>query len=98
MRALTWDDFADAAGTVYEVAAGEARFELKLVQAVDIPVSDRAGTAFRLDFVGPVDPILPQAIYPFRNGEDAFEMFIVPIARDNAGTQYEAIFTTVQPA
>jgi hypothetical protein len=98
MRALTWDDFADAAGTVYEVIAGEARLELKLDQAADIPVSDRAGSAFRLEFLGPVDPVLPQAIYPFRNGEDAFEMFIVPIARDGQGTRYEAVFTTVQPA
>jgi len=98
MRELTWDEFANAAGTVYEVAAGEERLELTLERAEDIPVADRAGNAFRLEFLGPVDPLLPQAIYPFRRGDDAFDMFIVPIGRDAAGTRYEAIFTTVLPA
>jgi hypothetical protein len=98
MRELTWNDFAGATGSVYEVASGETRIDLTLDRAEQLPVVDRAGSAFRLEFLGPVDPVLPQAIYPFRLGDDAFEMFIVPIARDQEGTRYEAIFTTVPPA
>lgn len=93
MRALTWDDFADAAGSVYRVAVGENQFELTLDQAKEIASAGRTGGSFRLEFVGPYDPILPQAIYPFRRGEeDALEIFVVPIGRDEQGTRYEAVF------
>jgi len=92
MRALTWDEFAGAAGTVYEVPCGDERFELTLEQVEELPSAGREGGSFRLEFSGPPEPILPQAIYPFRNGEDALEIFIVPIGRSPSGTRYEAIF------
>jgi len=93
MRALTWDDFADAAGSVYQVAVGEEQVELTLEQATEIASAGREGGSFRLDFLGPGDPMLQQAIYPFRRGEaDPFEIFIVPVGRNSRGTQYEAIF------
>jgi hypothetical protein len=93
MRALTWSDFADAAGSAYQVAVGAEQFELTLEQATEIESAGREGGSFRLDFVGPSDPILPQAIYPFRRGaEEPFEIFIVPVGRDSKGTRYEAIF------
>jgi hypothetical protein len=93
MRALTWDDFADAAGSVYQVAVGEEQVELTLEEATEIASAGREGGSFRLDFRGPSDPMLQQAIYPFRRGEDdPLEIFIVPVGRDSRGTQYEAIF------
>jgi hypothetical protein len=92
MRALTWEEFAGAEGALYDVAAGEERFELTLSRAVELPSAGREGGSFRLEFVGPYEPILPQAIYPFRRGEDVLEIFIVPIAREPAGTRYEAVF------
>jgi hypothetical protein len=91
MRALTWDDFAEAEGTVYEVSVGGEQFELALERAQQLGAGP-TGRSFRLEFVGPVDPVLPQAIYPFRTGDDAFEIFIVPIDRKPSGTRYEAIF------
>jgi hypothetical protein len=92
MRALTWADFANGEGTVYEVAIGEDRFELTLALAESLSSSHREGRSFRLEFVGPVDPVLPQATYTFRaNGSDC-EIFIVPVERKPAGTRYEAIF------
>ena len=92
MHALTWDDFADAEGTVYEVAVGEDRFELTLQVAQALAASGRDGRSFRLEFLGPGDPVLPQAIYPFRAGDRSFEIFIVPIGRKSTGMRYEAIF------
>lgn len=92
MRNLTWDDFAGAAGTAYTVAVGEAQLELTLDQAVEIASAGREGGSFRLEFVGPSDPVLPQAIYPFRSGEDVLDIFIVPIQRNSAETRYEAVF------
>lgn len=97
MRAITWDEFADAVGTVYRVDLGESTdgentVELALDQATEIASAGREAGSFRLEFVGPIDPLLPQAIYPFRRGDELFEIFIVPIAQDRQGTRYEAIF------
>jgi hypothetical protein len=92
MRALTWDEFAHAAGTVYQVPCGDERFELTLDRAEEVPSAGREGGSFRLEFLGPFEPILPQAIYPFCHGEDAMDIFIVPIGRTSAGTRYEAVF------
>jgi hypothetical protein len=48
---------------------------------------------FALYFLGPVEPILPQRMYDF--GFYAVELngfFIVPVGRDEEGTEYEAVF------
>ncbi len=50
-------------------------------------------SSFRLEFRGPIRPILPQAIYPIRREDETFDIFIVPIAQDAEGTRCEAIFT-----
>ena len=92
MRELTWEEFADAAGTVYVIEVEEQRLELALDRVDELPSAGRAAGSFRLEFLGPSDPVLPQAIYPLRHGEDLFEIFIVPIGREPAGTRYEAIF------
>jgi hypothetical protein len=36
--------------------------------------------------------MLVQAIYRFRRGDRQFDMFVVPVGRDERGTLYEAIF------
>jgi hypothetical protein len=93
MREITWDQFADAVGTVYRVEIGEGHVDLALDRASETPSAGRAGGSFRLEFLGPADPVLEQAIYPFRREEDdVFEIFIVPIRRDEQGARYEAIF------
>jgi aminoglycoside 6'-N-acetyltransferase len=49
---------------------------------------------FTVQFRGPADPVLPQAIYRLeREGLGALEIFIVPIAREEGGTDYEAVFS-----
>ena len=93
MRELTWDEFAGAAGTVFSIEDEEGRVELALDRVDELPSAGRAAGSFRLEFLGPLDPILPQAIYPLRNGEDLFEIFIVPIGRTAAGVSYEAVFS-----
>jgi hypothetical protein len=63
--------------------------ELRLVEihARDAP---KGYEQFAMQFVGPSDPQLPQAIYAFRHRLGAFPLFIVPIGRDEAGIRYEA--------
>ena len=92
MGGVTWDDFADAVGTVYRVEVGDSQVDLALDRAVEIPSAGRAGGSFRLEFLGPADPVLEQAIYPLARGEAVLEIFIVPIGRDQQGARYEAIF------
>jgi hypothetical protein len=92
MRELRLTEFAGAEGTAYRVAAGEGSYELVLEEAAELPSSSRDGGSFRLLFRGPFEPILAQAIYPFEAGDFASEIFIVPVGRDDSGTEYEAIF------
>jgi hypothetical protein len=93
MQILTIDDFSGKTGTVYDVLVNGEAFPMTLAASQPLPDSGREGGCFRLEFRGPMDPVLPQAIYPFRGqGGEPVEIFIVPIARDPDGTRYEAIF------
>ena len=93
MRRLSWEEFAEAAGTVYRLEGeGFAGVEMTLETAVELPSSGREGGSFRLEFRGPFEPILPQGIYQFHGGEEPAEIFIVPVGRQDSGTLYEAVF------
>lgn len=49
---------------------------------------------FSIYFLGPVQPVLPQATYTLRGDEKTFDkLFIVPIGQDGEATEYEAVFT-----
>ena len=54
----------------------------------------RQRVPFSVVFRGPLEPVLPQRIYRFEHDEfGSFELFIVPIGPDEAGMQYEAVFS-----
>jgi hypothetical protein len=97
---LTANSFAPAVGDTFAVEAGEAgRLGLELIecrlQDPDAPAQDPSGTRapFTLVFRGPAEPLLAQRIYRFEHASlEPMEIFIVPIARDQAGTSYEAVF------
>jgi hypothetical protein len=92
----TLDDFRAAVGGTFALHAGDGLgLELRLVDAQ--ATGDRAAGVprdpFRLAFLGPADPSLPQRTY--RLEHDALgelDVFLVPIGRDAGGTTYEAIF------
>jgi hypothetical protein len=79
-------------GTVYDVRAADAIYPLTLDKGQELSDSGREGGSFRLEFLGPADPVLPQAIYRFAGGRADHDIFIVPIARNPDGVRYEAIF------
>jgi hypothetical protein len=86
-------DFRAALDTPFALADG---VELRLTEAEPngsrAPGSER--DPFRLAFLGPPDPVLPQRIYRLEHaGLGALDIFLVPIARDAEGTTYEAIFS-----
>lgn len=91
-RVLGHADFSGRVGEECVVEAGEQRGTLTLDAAEEVPGSQRPGGGFRLEFVGPGEPMLPQGIFQFHFGEEQFELFIVPLGRSRRGAHYEALF------
>lgn len=94
MTGLTHDQFADKLGTTYQVAPGAGGAVALTLRAFE-PLTDsgRPGGSFRLEFVGPSAPYLPQAIYSFvEDGAEPIDIFIVPVAAEAGGLVYEAVF------
>lgn len=89
---LSLADFEGSVGEPYEIVFVDGTLPVVLEIAQALPRSIREGGAFRLEWRGPADPSLEQAIYRFRKGDRVFDMFIVPVGRDSNGTLYEAIF------
>jgi hypothetical protein len=89
---MQFNHFSGRIGKSFDVAAQGRRLSLTLDAAQDLPGSPRPGGAFRLEFLGPADPVLEQGIFPFEIEEDRFEIFLVAIGRDMKGTRYEAVF------
>lgn len=85
--------FADNLDTTFQFSAeGLAPVDLRLVELKDNNAPD-GYESFSLTFVGPAESVYPQALYDVSH-ESAGQtsMFIVPVARGEAGTQYEAVY------
>ncbi|HEX8063402.1 MAG TPA: hypothetical protein VF535_09310 [Allosphingosinicella sp.] len=89
---LSLADFEGSVGETYEIVFSDGTLPVVLEKAQALPRSGREAGAFRLEWRGPGDPILIQAIYRFRRDGRDFDMFVVPVGRDASGTLYEAIF------
>ena len=92
MADLSIDDFSGGVGQAFAIRAGDQSMELKLDKAEPMSRAVREAGAFRLEFIGPLDPILAQGIYPFDVAGQEHDIFIVPVAREPVGIRYEAIF------
>jgi Domain of unknown function (DUF6916) len=92
MRALKLDEFIEREGQSFELRLGDLEIVLTLAKVNALPDSGREGGAFTLDWVGPYEPVLPQGNYSLHHGDSEFEIFMVPIAQERAGTRYEAVF------
>jgi hypothetical protein len=67
------------------------------LELVEVTASSARGAGLRppfsILFTGALEPLLPQKTYSFQHEElGSFDLFIVPIGQDEAGTQYEAVF------
>jgi|ERR1700683_2151163 hypothetical protein len=90
---LTADDFLATKGEQFRLAT--AQLDLKLVEVTRYsaghPGSVRA--PFSVLFHGPIQPVLPQAIYRLENERlGALELFIVPLGPEQDAMRYEAVF------
>ena len=66
--------------------------ELVLAAAQELPARLRDGGGFRLEFLGPLQPMLGQGIFRFLIGAEPHEIFIVPLGPAADRMRYEAIF------
>ena len=96
---FTLETFAPRVGETFRLQlADAATLELVLADA-SAPESaagaEEAGlrSPFSIVLRGPLQPLLPQQMYSFAHDElGDFDLFIVPVAQDESGTQYEAVF------
>jgi hypothetical protein len=92
VRDLRQEDFDGRVGEAFATDGEGGPYDLELTAVEPLPPGVREAGSFRLEWLGPSEPVLPQAIYTMRHGGDAFEIFLVPIASGDKGTRYEAIF------
>ena len=78
MRILTLADFTPRLGTGFEVAFQAGSLVLKLQSAQELPSMGRSGGSFRLEFIGPHEPMLPQATLARRPSP----IFALPVKRE----------------
>lgn len=90
--ALSIDDFAAWVGSEFQIGDDALRLPMTLSAAEPLDGSPRATGGFRLEFTGPSDPVLQQAIMSVAGPGRAHDIFLVPIGRDTRGTRYEAVF------
>lgn len=90
--ALTLGDFSDFQGARFSMQVDGGSLEMVLEKAEPLRLSARPGGSFRLAFRGPREPLCPQGIYLLESSALAAEIFLVPVAQDDASTLYEAIF------
>jgi hypothetical protein len=100
---ITLETAQPLVNTVFQVTVDEnTTLELKLIDVApfDLPRRPPRGSKppkrapFALYFLGPHEPIVPQRMYDFRSEATTFEgLFIVPVGRDDEGTEYEAVFS-----
>ena len=92
MRALRLEEFTGREGESFDLVLGERTIPFTLAGVRPLPDTGREEGAFVLDWKGPYEPVLPQAIYTLRHGGEEYEIFIVPVAQSRDGTKYEAVF------
>lgn len=97
---LSYGAFAALLHTRFQVHVSEtAALSVKLVEAIANRSRGTGAsaqvTSFSLVFSGPANPFLPQRIYLFEHDQlGAFDLFIVPIGKEQNGFRYEAIFNS----
>jgi hypothetical protein len=77
----------------FTLGAGASFVKLTLVEVEELGQS-LSRQAFSLRFLGPAQPVLPQATYRLDHPAlGALEIFLVPLGPKSGGMRYEAVFT-----
>lgn len=88
--------FTELVGSTFEVMdVPPSTFEVKMTRVVEHAKSDRQ-EAFSVFFVGPVERFMQQGIRKIRHAQlGELEIFLVPVAKNDEGFEYEAAFNYV---
>jgi hypothetical protein len=94
---LTHEEFSKNANTKFQVQADEnSHVELDLIAVSELKLHPRQ-EEFSLRFRGPLDTFLGQGVRDFTHDQmGRFELFIVPIKKDEQGFYYEAVFNRLR--
>ncbi|MEA2568911.1 MAG: hypothetical protein QOI24_912 [Acidobacteriota bacterium] len=104
LNELTLETAKSLEGTHFDLLTADGRtVPLTLESVLPYVVQERRRTRgapvakrdpFALYFLGSPDEVLPQAMYTVQSANLTLEgVFIVPVGRDDAATEYEAVFT-----
>jgi hypothetical protein len=97
---LTEAEVSKHVNTKFRVAGGQP-LELELVEVKGYlgKAHEQQGMErFSAFFTGPREPLMRQAVYALEHeGMGTFELFLVPIAQDEQGSRYEAVFNYFKP-
>jgi hypothetical protein len=100
---LTENEFSKHVNTKFRVDLDDENsvdFELTEVKGYVSKHQEQSGMErFSIYFQGPAEPHLPQKLYLFHHAEmGSFEMFLVPIAKNDGGFRYESVFNYFKSA
>ena len=97
---LTEKEFSKHLNTKFRVK-GEQPLELELTEVKAYMGQSNEQSSmerFSAFFHGSADQVLPQSTYALEHdGMGAFDLFLVPIAKDEKGFRYEAVFNYFKP-
>ena len=93
MTALTHENFSKTRNTIFRVQLeGLPAVELELTHVSDLLLSPQQ-ERFSIVFRGPKEPFLGQGIQRLEHDDlQSIDLFLVPIGRNESGTEYEAVF------
>jgi hypothetical protein len=87
--------FTEQVGSTLEVIDISSPFNLKLTKVIEHSKTE-INEAFSVFFLGPVDHFMPQGTRKLRHAQfGEMEIFLVPVAKTNAGFEYEAAFNYI---
>jgi hypothetical protein len=87
--------FTEQVGSMFEIIDISSPFLLKLTKVVEHSKTAN-NEAFSLFFLGSVDHFMPQGIRKLKHEQfGEMEIFLVPVAKTNAGFEYEAVFNYI---
>ena len=94
---LTHEEFTKNANTKFQVQADDnTRVEIELIKISELKLHPQQ-EEFTVQFRGPLNMFLSQSTRHFTHDQmGQFELFIVPVRKDEQGFYYEAVFNRLR--
>jgi hypothetical protein len=92
---LTVEVFAGRVGETFQIDTGDGTVVMSLIESTRLgeALQPEGRAPFSLEFLGPLEPVLPQRTYRFEHDQlGELEIFIVPLGPRDDRMRYEAVF------